>query len=411
MEFGFTEEQEKLRKEVQDFFLNELPEDFEPHMHLVTKEQQSFWKELQEKAGERGYLTPGWDKENGGLGLSPIEQGIVQEAWGYWQNLNGMSWPGAQAIYLAGPAVHIFGNEEQKRKFLPPIAQGKAVWLQVFTEPDAGSDEANVQLRAVEDDNDFILNGQKTFIGGECKPDYLYTLARTANVKPKHRGISLLLVPADLPGITYRALPSMGGHMQNEIFFDDVRVSREYLLGELNRGFYHAMATFEFERGGANRFAPYQRMLEELVQFCKEEKRKGKPLIEYTEVRKVLAKRAVELEMMRLLNWYDVWCFSKKEELGPQPPTPAIQYYNKTLLTRWAKETMDMFGLFGQLRHGSKWAKYKGRLERQWQNARSYHGGGTVEIMKNVIAQRGLGMPRIPGKLREVIGQTLEKGF
>ncbi len=165
------------------------------------------------------------------------------------------------------------------------------VWFELLTEPEAGSDEANVQLRAVGDGDDFILNGQKTFISGSCKPDYLFTLVRTANTIPKHRGISLFLVPADTPGISYRPLPTMGFGIQNKVFFDDVRLSKEYLLGELNWGFYHTMTALEFERGGTARAADGRRRLDKFVQFCKKEKRSGKPLIKDGEVRKALARR------------------------------------------------------------------------------------------------------------------------
>jgi len=391
MEFGFTREQESLRKEVRAFFADELPEDYSPGPGM-SQELQSFYLQLQRKAGEKGYLTPGWSKDIGGLGLGPIEQEITREEWGN----AGVTWPNTIGLGMSGPAVHMFGTEEQKKKFLPGMAKGEAIWFQAFTEPDAGSDEANQQTRAVEDGDYFVLNGQKTFISGAYEPSYLYTLARTADTVPKHRGISLFLVPADLARITFRPLPGMAGSPQNEMFFDDVRVPREYLLGELNRGFYHAMATFEFERGGAHNLPALKRSLEEFVQFCKEERRNGKPLIEDPDVRKILAWRAVELEVIRLTGWFSTWWFSKSEELGPQPPTLPIWLYIKMFSARWAKETMDVLGLHGQLRRGSKWAKLTGQMERQWQTARSWHAGGTMEVLKNVLAQRGLGLPRYP---------------
>ena len=298
MDFGFTEEQKKLRKEVHEFFVNELPVDHGSGRVAMTEEQLAFEMELQKKAGKKGYLAPGWSKESGGLGLTDMEQGIVLEETGYW----GVSWPGGQGLRVCGPPLHLFGTEEQKKKFLPPIAKGEVIWYQAFTEPDAGSDEANVQLRAVEDGDDYILNGQKTFITAPGPADYLYTLARTQDITPPHRGISLFLVPAHAPGITYGSLPTMG-FFTVEIFFDDVRVSKDYLLGELNRGFYHAMATFMFERSGTGVAADSKRFLEELVQFCKETKRNGKPLIEDPKVRDLLTQMAVEAEVERLCSW------------------------------------------------------------------------------------------------------------
>ncbi|MFC1990209.1 acyl-CoA dehydrogenase family protein [Chloroflexota bacterium] len=158
MEFGFTEEQERLRKEIHDFLINALPEDFEPVGYAIGEEVQSFLMGLQKKAGEKGYLTPGWPDKYGGLGLTAIEQGIVNEE----QACLGLRWPSYLSFNQAGPAVLLFGTEEQKTKFIPPIARGEQIWLQAFTEPEAGSDEANVQLRAIKDGDDYILNGQKT---------------------------------------------------------------------------------------------------------------------------------------------------------------------------------------------------------------------------------------------------------
>ena len=404
MEFGFTEEQKKLRKEVHDFYSNELPKDYAAHIAPMNEELQSFWMTLQKKAGAKGYLTPGWPKEYGGLGFSEIEQGVAEEE----QARAGVTWPNLIGYALAGPALILFGTEEQKKRFIPPIAHGDEVWFEAFTEPEAGSDEANQQTRAVEDGDDFVLNGQKVFISGVYKPDWLYTEARTADIVPKHRGLSLFMIPADLPGITYRPLPTMMGGGQNEVFFDDVRVHKSYLLGELNRGFYHAMATFEFERSGTGGPAGARRNLEELVQFCREEKRNGKPLIEDPEVRATLAQIAIETEVHKLISWQTVWWFSQREKLGPKP-FDLSGYYQKVLSTRHAEKMIKILGLYGQLRTGSKWAKFAGRLERSWQAARSLHAAGTFEINKLVLGGRGLGLPRIPAKFNKQITEALQE--
>ncbi len=407
MDFRFTEEQEKLRKEIHDFYANELPQDFEVGElgpQGVDEESQSFWKKLQKKAGERGYLSTGWPKEYGGLGFSAIEQGINAEVVADW----GVSWPDGVGLGLVGPAVILFGTEEQKKRVVPPIARGEVVCFECFTEPEAGSDAANIQLRAVQDGDDFILNGQKRFITGAYEPDWLYTQTRTADTTPKHRGISLFLIPADLPGITYRPLPGGSGSPQNEIFFDDVRVSKEYLLGELNRGFYHGMSTFEFERGGTGSAARLRRDLEEFVQFCRESKRNGKPLIEDPEVRDALAQMAVEVDVWRLISWHGQWWFGQRQKLGPKP-FDLTGFFFKVFAVRHAEVMMNIMGTYGQLKQGSKWARLAGRIERNWLAMRSLHGGGTFEIYKNVLAQRGLGLPRIPAELNQVIMQALQK--
>ena len=408
MEFEFTEEQEKLRKEVHEFFTTELPSDYQPYSPRgdvtgKTKEEYEFWLQLQRKAGAKGYLAPGWSKESGGLGLSDMEQGIIMEEASYW----GITWPGGQGLRICGPPLHVFGTEEQKKKFLPPIAKGEAIWYQAFTEPDAGSDEANVSLRAVEDGDYYILNGQKTFITGYGPADYLYTLARTQDVMPKHRGISLFLIDAHTPGISYRPLPTVATFTV-EIFFDDARVPKDALLGELNRGFYHAMVTFEFERSTTGAGTGARRNLEELVQFCKEEKRNGKTLIKDPKIRDLLADRAIDQELTWLSSWAAAWHFSQRDKLG-SPPPETITLHNKTMSSDRAKQLADAFGLYGQLRADSKWAKYLGRAERAWQISRSTHPGGTIEVNKIVLAGRGLGLPRVPAKFNKQIAEALEE--
>jgi len=405
MNFRFTEEQEKLRAEVDEFFINNLPSDYSAlGMRNRTIGQFKFWMDLQRKAGAKGYLTPGWSKDSGGLGLSDMEQGIVQEVTSYW----GIFWPGNNGIRVCGPPLHVFGTEKQKREFLPGIAKGEVIWNQAFTEPDAGSDEANVALRAIEDGDNYILNGQKTFISSPGPADFLYTLVRTQDVTPKHRGLSLFLIDANSPGITYRPLPTMGGGFTVEIFFDNVKVPKNRLLGELNRGFYHAMVTFEFERITTGIGAGARRGLEELVDFCKYETRNGKPLMEDPAVRDLLADRAIEMVLMWIQGWFSAWHFSQRDKLG-SPPPDASGLHNKVVSDARAKQLMDALGLYGQLRRGSKYCKYEGHAASSWEVARSTHPAGTIEINKIVLAGRGLGLPRIPAKFNKEIRAAVEE--
>jgi len=391
MEFGYSDEQKTLRGEVEEFYLQELPEDYRPGSSSITEDQQAFWVALQKKAAGRGYLTPGWPKEYGGMGMDHIEQGIVHEVEG----VLGITWPATAGLRLAGPATILFGTEEQKAKVLPPITRGEANWFQAFTEPEAGSDEANVQLRAEEVEEGFILNGQKTFISGIYKPDYLYTLVRTAEITPKHKGISLFLVPADSPGISYQPQVSMGGGVQNDIFFDDVHLSRDTLLGKINQGFYHAMATFEFERSGTNWLGASRRELVEFVQFCKKEKRHGKALIDDPEIGRALAQMAIDLRVQELSTWHTIWWFTEREKLGSKPYDLSA-FFLKMFDTKRNEVMMRTLGAYGQLKGSSPWAKMSGRVESQWQRMRTWHAGGTVEIYKMILANRGLGLPRAP---------------
>jgi len=404
MEYGFTEEQEKLRKEVHAFFVNELPEDYNPGTPLGGDEEGSnFLMDLQKKVVEQGWMTAGWPKKYGGLGFTSIEQGIVSEEMGYWVR---QLWPSAGGFWLAGPVILAVGTDEQKEKFVPPIARGEWIILEAFTEPDAGSDEANCQLRALPDGDAYVLNGQKTFITGPVKPDWLYTLARTEDTIPKHRGLSIIMVPGDAPGISYRPLPTMGGSMQNEIFYDNVRVPRENLIGEINRGFYAAMATFEFERAAIG--LDTRRGMGELVEFCRNEKRNGKPLIEDPEVRKMLARMAMHRQVMWLAGWQGAWRKTLWEKLGPQS-YDLTMFLRKDTAPAQAEALMDTLGLYSQLKPGSRYTKYNGAAQRMWEASRVIHPAGSPEILKVVIANRGLGLPRIPRKFNVQINEALEE--
>ncbi len=389
MEFGFTEQQERFRKEIHDWFMNNLPENIDASTTSYgwTKEERDFWTDIQKKVCEKGLNTASWPKKYGGLGWTPIELGIYNELQAYYR----VRLPSWDQFDIQGPTILAFGTEEQKAKLIPPIIRGEVKYFNAETEPESGSETANIQLRAVADGDYFILNGQKTFISGTLMPDYLFTWVRTADVVPKHRGISMFLVPADTPGITFRPQPGLFAGMQHDIFFDDVRVHKDTLIGELNRGFYQGMGQLEFERSGTGPPAGIRRDLDEFVQFCKEEKRNGKPLIEDPEVRDILARRACEVEVMRLNAWFGT-CWPK--ERGPRGASITPAHYSKYFETHWAKETADILNLHGQIRPGSKWAKLGGRVERGWEGARSRHGGGTVEIYKNIVAERGLGLPR-----------------
>jgi hypothetical protein len=205
----------------------------------------------------------------------------------------------------------------------------------------------------------------------------------------------------------------MGFNTTNEIFFDDVRVPKKNLLGELNRGFYHAMATFEFERSGTGDIAGAKQTLREFVQFCKEEKRNGKPLIEDPEVRKALAQMAVENEVRWLIGWNAQWWHGERERLGPKP-YDLSGFFMKIYTTKHAEVMACIMGTYGQLKKDSKWAKNIGLsvdVESRWQSARNLHDGGTLEIYKLVLAQRGLGLPRMPAKFNKQITEALqEKG-
>ncbi|MFC1940196.1 acyl-CoA dehydrogenase family protein [Chloroflexota bacterium] len=390
MEFGFTDEQEKLRKEVRNFYINELPSDFELGVLAVSEELQSFFKALRQKVGARNWIAASWPQKYGGLGLTAIEEGICAEE----QYHQGVSLPNFHAVGLLGPSMLLLGTEEQRERLIPPILRGEGYeCFELLTEPDAGTDQANIQLRAVEDGDNFILNGQKMFVGDAYKPEVLFTLARTADTIPKHRGLTLFIIPADTPGISYRPLKAMGGQCKNKVFFDDVRVPRENMLGEVGRGFYtNLMVRAERASMLTGNAARDRRSIEDFIQLCREVRRNGKPLIEDPEVRTSLAQMVVENEVWRLTGWYATWHFTQRERLGPyRQELSGFRW--KIWATKHADTMMGILGNYGQLKKNSKWARLAGQVERLWESARSMHGGGTPERVKVTVAERGLGLP------------------
>jgi len=402
MDFGYSEEQEKLRKEVSDFFQNELPSDYSEFPVRQGKALEEFYDDFQSKAVKKGYPSAGWPRQYGGLGFTGMEQGIVSEEMSYW----GVGWPATMGYSLVGPVILSVGTEEQKARFIPPIARGEVTCFEAFTEPNAGSDESNVELRAVPDGDDYVLNGQKTFISGNKRPDWLYTLVRTADTIPKHRGLSIFMVPGNAPGISYRPLPTMGGTRQNEIFYDNVRVPKTNMIGELNRGFYAAMATLEFERAAASLDA--RRGMRRLADFCRKEEKNGRPLIKDPEVRKTLAQMAMFQQTRYLNSWHTIWYRTQREKLGPMKYELGL-FLEKSF--RWVSGNamMSVFDMYGQLKADSRYSKYGGAAGRAWEASRAMHGAGTPEILKVVIGNRGLGLPRIPRKFNAMISAELGK--
>ncbi len=260
MEFQFTAEDQQFRQEVRAFIKANWGEsgsggggevdDLETHQRT-----RAFEKRL----AERGWLTMAWPNEYGGQGASHIRQMIFREECAYF----GAPGSGGQGINMIGPCIMVHGTEDQKQRFLPPIASAEVMWCQGFSEPGSGSDLASLQTRATLDGDDYVINGQKIWTSGAQFADYIHVLARTDPDAPKHRGITYFLLDMKSPGISVRPIVQMHGRSGfNETFFDNVRVPRSNVLGEANRGWYAAATTLDFERSGVSVFAAGKKLLE-----------------------------------------------------------------------------------------------------------------------------------------------------
>jgi alkylation response protein AidB-like acyl-CoA dehydrogenase len=294
----------------------------------------------------------------------------------------------------AGPTIIVYGTDEQKKRFLEPITSGTTMWCQGFSEPNAGSDLANLQTRAVRDGDDYVINGQKIWTSGAHYADWMILIARTDQDAPKHKGISYFLVDMKTPGITIRPLiDMMNNHGFNEIFFENVRVPRANLLGEENRGWYMATTTLDFERSSIGGAVGARKMLDDLVTWTKETRSNGHTVYDEPTVRWRLGEAAVEAELGKLLS-YRVVTLQARGQV-PNYESSIAKLFNTDMQLRMAKSGMEIMGLYGQLDHKDSHTPLQGRFERQylWQTGLAV-GGGTTEIQKNIIAMRGLGLPR-----------------
>jgi alkylation response protein AidB-like acyl-CoA dehydrogenase len=247
----------------------------------------------------------------------------------------------------------------------------------------------------VRDGDDYVINGQKIWTTNAHRAEWMFLLARTDSEAPKHKGISFLIAPMSSPGITVKPLINLTDrHGFNEVFFEDVRVPATNLVGEENRGWYVGAALLDFERSSIGNAAASRRSLEELVQYCREDSGNGKPLIGETVVRNRLAEIAIETEMGRFLS-YRVASIQARGEV-PNMEASVAKVYNSELSQRLAGAGVDIMGLYGQVRpECKKWARLRGEFAMSYMMTLGISiAGGTSEIMRNIIAQRGLGLPR-----------------
>ena len=389
MEYQFSDEDVAFRKEVSDFIERELPWDW--RVRAVDAEEPEDAKlvlAFRKKLADKGWLTMAWPEEYGGQAAPHIRQLVFNEEMAY----HGV--PASEmGVRMIGPVLMLYGTEEQKRYFLPRIARADILWAQGYSEPDSGSDLASVQTRAVEDGDDFVVTGSKIWNGAHAGADWMFMLVRTDEDAPKHRGISFLLTEMDAPGITVEKIPMMWDAYRSLVTFDNVRVPKSNLVGELNRGWYVGAALLDFERSGVDRPARAARVLSDLVQFCKQTERYGRPLSEDPLVRSRLARMAVEIEAARMMCYNVAWMQSQGEV--PNKEASITKAFGSEMMTRIYRLGMQLMGPFGQLKPDSKWAPLQGRIE----NAYLRSGGdtvaaGTSEIQRNIIATRGLGLPR-----------------
>ncbi|GBD13812.1 Putative acyl-CoA dehydrogenase FadE17 [bacterium HR24] len=399
MDFRFAPEEEAFRQEVRQFIESECPPE-------LRSGGVSFFDQLpalvqwRRKLAQRGWIAPAWPKEYGGAGMTIMQQFIYNLETARLRAPSPL-FIGGLAVAVVGPTLILFGSEEQKKTYLPKILSGEHIWCQGFSEPNAGSDLASLQTTAVRDGDEYVINGQKIWTTLAHMAHYMLLLCRTDPNAPKHKGLSYLIVPMKdekgnpYPGITVQPLYNMAGtHEFNQVFFENVRVPAKNLVGEENQGWYMAVRTLDIERSNIGSAVGQQQSVEDLARFVQEARGSGQERVSHLpSLRYELAERWVETEISLLLSYRVVTM--QNRGIIPNYEASATKLFSMELNQRIANTGMKVLGLYGQLARSQKWAPLRGRIEFMYlRSVANTIEGGTSEIQRNVIAGRGLGLPR-----------------
>ncbi len=390
MDFRFTAEEAAFREEVRGFLSNELPDDWnaaDPYGFDADESVRKLGRRITKKLAERKWLAMAWPEEYGGLGASHMQQLIYNEEMSY----RGVPGGGGMGVAWVGPAIMLYGTEEQKQQYLPGITSGDEIWCTLYSEPEAGSDLASLQTSAVRDGDDYVINGQKIWTSGAQRSTWGWLAARTDPEAPKHKGISTFVLPMDAPGITVRPLVNMADQSGfSEVFFDNVRIPKDNLVGEVNRGWYQVAVALDFERSGIQAYAGGRRTLERLIAYVQEQ---PESVRRNPQLRLRLADRMVELSAGTYIAYRIPWMQS--QGIIPNYEASISKLFGSELGQRLAHTGLQLLGIYGGLAPGSAWAPLKGRLERAYVSAvAATIAAGTSEVQRSIIATRGLGLPR-----------------
>jgi alkylation response protein AidB-like acyl-CoA dehydrogenase len=389
-------EEAAFRKEVREFIQKEAPKlDDAGSAGEIDRAMSGFMASQGwfKKLAERGWVVPAWPKEYGGAGMTVMQQFIYNEEMALARAPRPMHL--IIAAGMAGPTIIVHGTDEQKAKYLPGIARGEDIWCQLYSEPGAGSDLASLQTRAVRDGDSYVLNGSKIWTTMAHLAKYGILLARTDPDAPKHRGISYFILDMKSPGITIKPLVNMGGtHEFNQVFFDNVRIPKENLVGEENRGWYVGVTTLDFERSSIGSSIGARQNVEGLIRYARENRGGPTSVLDRNPlVRVELADRLIETQVATMLSYRVI--SMQNRGLVPNHEASLLKLFTTEMNQRIARTGMKVIGLYGTLGRGEAKAPRGGGFAATFiRSIANTIEGGTSEIQRNVIAQRGLGLPR-----------------
>jgi len=387
LRIDFTPEQRAFRDELRAYFAELIPPDVAEASRANGGGGPTYRRVLRQ-LGADGLLGIGWPVEYGGQGRGPIEQFIfsdeVQRA--------GFPLP-FLTINTVGPTLMRHGTEAQRREFLPRILRGELNISIGYSEADAGTDLASLQTRAVRDGDEWVINGAKMWTSLATYADYVWLAARTDPNAREHAGISIFLVPTDVPGFKVTPVKTIGGANTNATFYEDVRVPADHLIGGENNGWGLITGQLNHERVSLMNVGPIARVAEEALAWAKQTRMPdGRRVVDRPFVRGNFARIHARLEVLRLMNWKVAW--SLQHEQLAMADASAVKVFGSEFYVEAYRALMEIFGTLGTLEHGSPGAILQGRVEMAYRNCLILtFGGGTNEVQRDIIAMAGLGMP------------------
>ncbi len=392
MDFQLTETQQQLQREVIAYLERHVTPALEAEL-LVQQEgggpdTHPHYSQFIRQLGRDGWLGLAWPKRYGGQERDAIDQYIFFDTVaGYYR----VPIP-FLAINAIGSTIMRAGTEEQRDRFLPPLLRGELNIAVGYTEPGAGSDLASLKTKAVPDGDDYVISGQKVFTSLAHFCDYIWLAVRTDPAARKHKGISILMVDTRLPGVTISPLRTMGGFRTNVTFYDNVRVPKSCLIGEENKGWSYINSQLAMERIGLVPHSRMRRVLEEMIAWAKSTTIDGRRVFDEPWVRERLADLTARTEVLRLFNFRAASQIAQGIE--PFAEAAMTKVYGSELFQTVAGTCMDMMGMIGGMQPPSGISPMSGLLQRDFVAMRLLtFGGGTNEVLKDMVALTGLGMP------------------
>lgn len=396
MDLTLTPAEEKFRDECRAWLEAYVPRAWHDptfRERLTLDAEVAFLKQWQRTLFEGGWVGLAWPREYGGRGATYMEQVIFNQ-----EMARGKAPPiiNVLGIIIAGPTIMVHGTEAQKRRYLPNILNAEEIWCQGFSEPNSGSDLASLTTRATLDGDAFVVSGQKIWNSFGHLAQQCLLLVRTDFKLPKHRGISALIVDMHAPGLTVKPLRQITGDAEfNEVFIDNVRVPRANLVGAMHDGWDVAITILMYERLNTASLLEVQTKiaLDELLETARRTLRNGRPATEDPLIRQKLAQAFIEVEILRLSTYRSITKLQRGQRPGPEGSLDKL-FWSEVNQRLYAL-ALEILGPYGPLVKGSKWAVDSGRWSHDFLRSRADTiAGGTSEIMRNIIGERVLGLPK-----------------